>query len=108
VHYGTLMIRIALFASGSGSNAENIILYFSNSRELEFPVIISNRPDAFVHERAKRLMIASYTFSKSDFENGTVLILLKEKAIDLIVLAGFLLKVPGNLLKAYPDSALEK
>ena len=97
------MVHIALFASGSGSNVENIVQYFSNNNELVFPIIISNRSDAFVHERAKNLMIPSYTFKKSDFENGEVLKLLQEKAIDFIVLAGFLLKIPENLLKAYPN-----
>jgi len=97
------MKRIALFASGAGSNVENIIRYFLNSRELEFPVVISNRHDALVHERAKKYRIPSYYFKKSDFENGEVLNLLREKSIDFIVLAGFLLKVPDNLLKAYPN-----
>jgi len=95
--------KIALFASGSGSNAENIIRYFSNNTELEFPFIISNRSDAYVHERAKNLMLSSYFFKKNDFEDGTVLKFLREKDIDFIVLAGFLLKVPDNLLKAFPD-----
>jgi len=97
------MKRIALFASGAGSNVENIIHYFSNSKVLEFPLIISNRSDALVHERAKKYGIPSHTFKKNDFEDGKVLKLLQEKAIDFIVLAGFLLKVPDNLLKAYPD-----
>jgi len=97
------MKRIALFASGSGSNVENIIRYFSNNRELEFPFIISNRPDAFVHERAKKWMIPSYVFKKDDFENGEVLKFLQGRSIDFIVLAGFLLKIPENLLDAYPD-----
>jgi len=97
------MKRIALFASGSGSNVENIVHYFKNSNELEFPVIISDRAEAFVHERAKKLMIPSYVFKKIDFENGEVLKLLQEKAIDFIVLAGFLLMIPENLLRAYPD-----
>ena len=97
------MKRIALFASGSGSNAENIIHYFQDSDELEFPFIISNRSDAFVHERAKHLNVPSYTFKKECFENGEVLNFLKDKNIDLIVLAGFLLKIPENLIKAYPD-----
>ena len=97
------MKRITLFASGSGSNAENIIRYFRNSNELEFPFVISNRSDAFVHERAKQLNIPSHTFKKSDFENGEVLNFLKDNNIDFIVLAGFLLKIPGNLLEAYPD-----
>ena len=97
------MIRIALFASGSGSNVENIIRHFSNSRELEFPLVISNRSEAYVHERVKKFMIPSYFFKKDDFENGRVLKFLQERNIDLIVLAGFLLKVPVNILKAYPD-----
>jgi len=94
--------RIALFASGSGSNVENIIRYFMNSCELEFPVVISNRSDAPVHERAKKYNIPSYYFKKNDFENGEVLKFLQEETIDFIVLAGFLLKVPDNLLSAYP------
>jgi phosphoribosylglycinamide formyltransferase-1 len=97
------MKRIALFASGSGSNVENIIRYFSNNRELEFLFVISNRSDAFVHERMKKWNIPSYSFNKNDFENGIVLKLLKEKTINFIVLAGFLLKIPENLLNAYPD-----
>ena len=97
------MKRIVLFASGSGSNVENIIRYFSNNSEYEFPFIISNRSEAYVHERAKNLKIPSYFFKKDDFENGTVLEFLQEKEIDLIVLAGFLLMIPENLLKAFPD-----
>jgi len=100
------MKRIVLFASGAGSNAENIIRYFSDSHELEFPFIISNRPDAGVHERAKKLGISSYSFKKNDFETGEVLKFLQDNAINFIVLAGFLLKIPDNLLKAYPNKII--
>ena len=100
------MKKIALFSSGSGSNVENIIKYFSNSNELEFPVIISNRSNAFVHERAVKLNVPSFVFKKDDFENGEVLEFLRKKAIDFIVLAGFLLKIPENLLKAYPEKII--
>jgi len=100
------MKRIALFASGSGTNVENIIRYFSNNHELQFPFVISNRSDALVHERVKKWMIPSYVFKKDDFENGTVLKFLEEKAIDLVVLAGFLLKIPENLLRAYPNKII--
>jgi len=100
------MKRIALFASGSGSNAENIISYFSNSLDIKFPFIISNRQDAYVHERAKKLMVPSYVFKRVDFDNGTVLKFLLENNIDFIVLAGFLLKIPENLLDAYPDKII--
>jgi len=95
--------NVAIFASGSGSNAENIIRYFRNNEHINFPVIISNKSDAYVHERAKNLSVPSYTFKKSDFETGEVLALLKEKQINFIVLAGFLLKIPQNLLEAYPN-----
>jgi len=97
------MKRIVLFASGSGSNAENIIRYFSGSKELEFPFVISNRSDAFVHERVKKFGIPSYVFKKNEFEDGTVLKFLQENSVDLIVLAGFLLMIPENIIKAYPD-----
>jgi len=100
------MKRIALFASGSGSNVENIIRYFSNSIELDFPFVISNRSEAYVHERAKSLRVPSYFFRKDDFENGEVLKFLQEGKIDMIVLAGFLLKIPDNILKAYPDRVI--
>jgi len=97
------MTKIALLASGSGSNAENIVQYFSGNKETEFPLIISNKKEAFVHERAKKLNVPSFTVDKSGFENGEALLLLKENQIDFIVLAGFLLKVPENILKAYPN-----
>ena len=96
------MKKIAIFASGSGSNAENIIHYFAENKEVKFPVIICNKSDAFVHERAKKLNIPSRTFNKSEFETGEVLTLLKNENIDLIILAGFLLKIPENIIKAYP------
>jgi len=101
------MINLAIFASGSGSNAENIADYFKESKDVNIALIVSNRKDAFVHERAEKLHIESVTFSKSDFETtDNVLDYLKERDIDFIVLAGFLLKVPGNLLRAYPDKII--
>ncbi|NLO72112.1 MAG: phosphoribosylglycinamide formyltransferase [Porphyromonadaceae bacterium] len=99
--------NIAIFASGSGSNAENIIKYFENSNVFNFPVIISNRKNAYVHERANRLNINSVTFSKSDFETGeAILEILRENRVDAIVLAGFLLKIPEILINAYPDKII--
>ena len=100
------MTRIALLASGSGSNAENIVRYFSNNKKAEFPLILSNKKDAFVHERAKKLEVPSYTVDKSGFESGEALQLLKKNRIDFIVLAGFLLKVPENILTAYPNKII--
>ena len=76
-------IKIALFASGSGSNAENIANYYSKSTVFEFPLIISNKADAYVHERAKKLQIPSFTFSREDFLAGDKIItFLKEHNIE--------------------------
>jgi phosphoribosylglycinamide formyltransferase-1 len=100
------MKKVALFASGSGSNAENIVRYFLNNEGISFPLIVSNKKDAYVHERAKQLKIPSYTFKKEAFENGEALRLLQETGIDFIVLAGFLLKVPENILSVYPDKII--
>ena len=100
------MKRIALLASGSGSNVENIVRYFAGKKEWEFPVILSNKAEAYVHERAKNLKIPSFTVPKSGFERGDALRLLQEYNVDFIVLAGFLLKIPANLLQAYPNKII--
>lgn len=99
-----IMLNIAIFASGSGSNAENIISYFKDKNICRIGVVISNKPDAYVHERAKRLGVSSVAFSKSEFDSSDkVLDFLKSEHIDFIVLAGFLLKVPNNIIEAFPD-----
>ena len=100
-------LKIALFASGSGSNAENIIRHFSSQSNISFPLIISNKTDAYIHERAKNLHIPSFSFSYVDFTDGAdILTLLKQNNIDCIVLAGFLLKIPQALLNAYPNKII--
>lgn len=97
-------INIAIFASGSGSNAQNIIQYFEQSNHFVFPLIVTNKADAYVHQRAKALNIKSVYFSKDEFTTGeNILKLLCEYGIDAIILAGFLLKVPDSLINAYPD-----
>jgi phosphoribosylglycinamide formyltransferase-1 len=100
------MKNIALLASGSGSNAENIIRYFRKDTRVHFPFIISNKPGAYVHERAKKLNIPSFFYKKECFENGEVLTFLLENKIDFIVLAGFLLKIPLDIVRAYPDKII--
>lgn len=101
------MTKIALFASGSGTNAENIVKYFSNSSQIEVSVIISNNPDAYVHKRAKALSVPSYSFSKDKFKDGEELLkLLTEYKIDFIVLAGFLLKISDSLLERFPKKII--
>ena len=98
------MINIAIFASGSGSNAENIINYFASHQDIKVAIIISNNSDAYVHKRAQKLNIPSLTFKKSDFDCGTVILeKMSDYKIDFIVLAGFLLKVPNSILENFPN-----
>lgn len=98
------MVNIAIFASGSGSNAENISNYFKGREGVSIRLIISNKEDAFVHKRAEVLGIKSITFPKESFENTNLVIdCLRENQIDFIVLAGFLLKIPQNIIDAYPQ-----
>ncbi len=97
------MKKIAIFASGSGSNAENIANYFAGSDNVEVALIVANNPNAFVLERAKRLGIESLVVTKAEFTAADELIeTLRKHNIDFIVLAGFLLLVPAKLIAAYP------
>lgn len=106
VHQSNINMRknIAIFASGSGTNAENIINYFKENDEVTIKLVVSNKSDAFVLERAKRLNVSSAICPKADWITGEkILDLMKENEIDFIVLAGFLLKVPHILVEAYPQ-----
>jgi phosphoribosylglycinamide formyltransferase-1 len=97
------MRNIAIFASGSGSNAQNIAEYFLNDPEIRVSLILANKPDAYVLERAKKLGIDSVVFTRNDFyESDFVIKVLLKRQIDFIVLAGFLWFVPDYLLKAFP------
>ena len=97
------MIKIAIFASGNGSNAENIIHYFSKNSQATVALVVSNNKDAYVHIRAESLGVPSCSFNKAEFESGTVVLdTLREYDIDFIVLAGFLLGFT-TLLDAYPN-----
>lgn len=97
------MKKIAIFASGSGTNAQRIIEYFSGNNSVQISIVLSNRKDAFVLERAKNLNVANLYFTKDQlYTNGFVLDLLLELHIDLIVLAGFLWFVPAEILRAFP------
>lgn len=97
------MKNIAVFASGSGSNAENIARYFANSEKVRVALILSNNRNAGVHERMRKLGIPSLTFSREEFSEGkAILSKLKEYTIDLIVLAGYMNKITDPVLQAYP------
>ena len=96
------MINIAIFASGSGTNAENIVNYFKDSEEIKIKTILSSSPEAYVLTRAKNLNIPSFIFNKEEFTHtDKVLNYLKAEHIDLIVLAGFLWLVPSSLVENY-------
>ncbi|MDP4184132.1 MAG: phosphoribosylglycinamide formyltransferase [Bacteroidota bacterium] len=96
------MKNIAIFASGSGTNAQAIAEYFSSHSQVKVDCILSNNPKAYVLERARNLNIPSFTFNRHTlYETDEILSLLQKRNIDLIVLAGFLWLVPQNLLKNY-------
>ncbi len=96
------MVNLAIFASGSGSNAENIADYFLDSKQIHVSLIVTNNQNAGVIDRAVRLGIPVVVFSKQDFFAASKVIdILHEYQIDHIVLAGFLLLVPEKLILAF-------
>ena len=98
------MIRLAIFASGNGSNAENIARYFSDNKEITICLILTNNPDAGVIERADRLGISVETFNRDDFYNtNKVINILNCYSTDFIILAGFLWLVPENILTTFEN-----
>jgi phosphoribosylglycinamide formyltransferase-1 len=95
--------KIAIFASGSGSNAENISRFFKQHSGIEVCLFLTNKPDAPVIERAKKLGIPCFIFSRDDFYNSDrVVNELREYNIDFIVLAGFLWLIPSALIHNFP------
>jgi len=97
-----MKIRIAIFASGSGSNAENIIRYFEKSDEVVISLVLTNNPGAGVIRRCSDLRIPCKVFNRSAFSTGhEINDLLTSEKIDFIILAGFLLLVPEALLRNY-------
>jgi phosphoribosylglycinamide formyltransferase-1 len=98
------MSNIAIFASGSGTNAENIINYFSERDDIVVRLILSNKKDAYVLKRAGEHHIPSFVFDRPEFYNTQhVLDQLQKHKIDFIVLAGFLWLVPDYLTDAFPN-----
>lgn len=96
------MHRIALFASGSGSNAERIARYFADRSDVEVSLIASNNPKAGVIDRARKLHVPVLLFDRHTFyETEHIVRLLQRQQIDLIVLAGFMWLVPPPLVRAF-------
>ena len=101
------MKKIVVFASGSGTNAENIIKYFRKSDIASVTLLLSNNKEAKVLERAKKLSVPSLVFTKNELNNTDLITkTLKKERPDLIVLAGFLLKFPENILNIFSNKVI--
>lgn len=100
------MTSLAIFASGSGSNAENITHYLENRPDIKVKFVLYNRREAGVVNRMERLKIPSYYFSNSELREGKVLEFLKAEGIDFIILAGFLAKIPSDIVSNFPEKIL--
>lgn len=99
--------RIVIFASGSGTNTQNVIQYFQHTKTAEVVLVLTNKKDAKVLERARSLNTKALWFTKEQLiSENTVLKLLKAAQPDLIVLAGFLLKFPEAILKHFPNKVI--
>ena len=96
-------VNIAIFVSGSGTNCENLIRHFADSRIVNTALVVSNKADAYALVRAERLGVPTAVVSKAQLHDPSVMTaLLQQYAIDFIVLAGFLPQVPEYLCEAFP------
>jgi len=98
--------RLILFASGSGTNVQNICEYFQQDDRIQIVLVAGNKEEAYVWERIKPFKIEAYCFTKTDLQEGQVLQKVKKYQPDLIVLAGFLLKIPEAMVAAFPDKII--
>ena len=98
------MHRIAIFASGSGTNAQKIMEKFQDHPTISVRLVLSNNPDAYVLSRARQFHIPTLTFSRPElYQSNHIMDILSVQGIDYIVLAGFLWLIPAYILKAYPN-----
>jgi len=100
------MKKILLFASGTGSNVENIIQHFKNHHDIIVAGVYTNNPNAKVLDKAKNHNIPTLIFDREQLTAGFVLDKIAELKPDLIVLAGFLWKMPESIVKAYPNKII--
>ncbi len=101
------MKRVVIFASGSGSNAENLIKFFHNNDNVSVIQVLTNNPHAKVLDRCKRLKVSALSFNRIAFsKSNDVLNILKTTNPDLIVLAGFLWKFPEFILNEFPNKVI--
>ena len=100
------MKKIVIFASGSGSNAENIILHFKDNQHINVAAVLSNNPNAKALEKAKHLNVPTLVFDRKQLSESFVLEKINEIQPDLIVLAGFLWKFPDAIVHQYPNKII--
>lgn len=98
--------KVVIFVSGNGSNMDNIISYFKNIPAVKVVSVFSNKPNCLALVKAQNNGIDSAVFDKESIETGQVTRVLQEIAPNLIVLAGFLLKIPEDLVKAFPNKII--
>ena len=97
------MKRLAILATGSGSNAEKIMEHFAHSSKGFIALVASNKADAGVLARAAKFGVPTFTFTRKEMDAGVLLAKLQEEQIDWVILAGFLVKVPDELIRAFPE-----
>jgi len=97
------MHRIAIFASGEGTNARNFVEYFKQSKDIRISLIVSNKKDAGVVQMAHEAGIETIIVDRDSFYNMNGVVDELEQKADFIVLAGFLWMIPGNIIKAFED-----
>lgn len=100
------MKRIVIFASGSGTNAENISRFFKQSSLASVVHILTNNKNAKVIDRSKNLNINSLVFDRSDFNDKNKVLEFLKKEADLIILAGFLWRIPAHIIEAFPNKII--
>tara|TARA_B100001093_G_scaffold493384_1_gene535515 strand:- start:1864 stop:2427 length:564 start_codon:yes stop_codon:yes gene_type:complete len=101
------MKQIAIFASGSGTNAENIINYFSDNQDFKVVLLCTNHSDALVVQRVKKLSIPIFIFTPYEINNSSkVLEKLKLFNVSIVILAGFLLKIPDSFIQKFPNAII--
>jgi phosphoribosylglycinamide formyltransferase 1 len=101
------MRKIAVFSSGNGTNAENLIRFFQRSPLARVELVVTNNPSAGVINRAKLLGVPAFVFQKGDLTQGEKITQwLLSNQIDLVVLAGYLLKIPHSLINAFDQKII--
>ena len=101
------MKKIAVFASGDGTNAENICNYFIKNKNVDVVLLATNKKDSFVVERLKKFSVPVFCFNKEELDNTEVVQKkLSECSVDFIVLSGFLLKIPKSITSLFPNKII--